>query len=199
MASKNPSPKQQQQLQTQYGNYKNALQQLAQKIGDVEQEAEEHKSVPSLEIVVHSASPLSPTLFYARCFQTPAKECTFGVYFTASVYSFRFSPAITTRDLVRLVLETLGPLPGDRKCFRMINGVLVERTVRDVVPALETNAEGLKQVLDELVKQYKTKQDDLEKWKARTDSGIHVSRHGLIHVHEHGNEDVGVDVGIIAI
>lgn len=47
----------------------------------------------------------------------------------------------------------------------MINGVLVERTVQDVVPALKTNAEGLKQVLDELVKQYKTKQDDLEKWK----------------------------------
>ncbi|KAK7952128.1 uncharacterized protein PG986_007856 [Apiospora aurea] len=109
MASKGPSPKQQQQLQTQYSNYKNALQQLAQKIGDVEQEAEEHK----------------------------------------------------------LVLETLGPLPKDRKCFRMINGVLVERTVQDVIPALNTNAEGLKQVLDELVKQYKVKQDDLEKWKVR--------------------------------
>ena len=65
----------------------------------------------------------------------------------------------------RLVLDTLEPLPGTRKCFRMINGVLVERTVEDVVPALKTNAEGLKQVLDELVKQYKTKQDDLEKWK----------------------------------
>ncbi|KAK5629901.1 hypothetical protein RRF57_005616 [Xylaria bambusicola] len=47
----------------------------------------------------------------------------------------------------------------------MINGVLVERTVKDVVPALKTNAEGLKKVLDDLVKQYKTKQDDLEKWK----------------------------------
>lgn len=30
-------------LQTQYSNYKNTLQQIAQKIGDVEQEAEEHK------------------------------------------------------------------------------------------------------------------------------------------------------------
>jgi hypothetical protein len=30
-------------LQLQYTNYKNTLQQLAQKIGDVEQEAEEHK------------------------------------------------------------------------------------------------------------------------------------------------------------
>ena len=49
----------------------------------------------------------------------------------------------------------------------MINGVLVERTVKDVVPALQTNAEGLKKVLDDLVKQYKTKQDELEKWKVR--------------------------------
>jgi hypothetical protein len=30
-------------LQVQYSNYKNTLQQIAQKIGDVEQEAEEHK------------------------------------------------------------------------------------------------------------------------------------------------------------
>lgn len=47
----------------------------------------------------------------------------------------------------------------------MINGVLVERTVKDVKPALQTNSEGLKKVLDDLVKQYKTMQDDMEKWK----------------------------------
>lgn len=63
------------------------------------------------------------------------------------------------------MLETLEPLPGDRKCFRLINGVLVERTVKDVVPAVKTNQEGLRQVLDDLVKQYKTKQDELDKWK----------------------------------
>lgn len=33
------------ELQAQYSNYKNGLQQIAQKIGDVEQEAEEHKFV----------------------------------------------------------------------------------------------------------------------------------------------------------
>lgn len=65
----------------------------------------------------------------------------------------------------RLVLETLAPLPPDRKCFRMINGVLVEKTVKDVTPALQTNSEGLKKVLEELVKQYKRQQDDMEKWK----------------------------------
>ncbi|KAA8576486.1 hypothetical protein EYC84_006599 [Monilinia fructicola] len=99
----------QQELQNQYTNYKNGLQQIASKIGDVETEAEEHK----------------------------------------------------------LVLETLEPLPGDRKCFRMINGVLVERTVKDVVPALKTNSEGLRKVLEDLVKQYNSKQSEMEKWKKK--------------------------------
>lgn len=71
----------------------------------------------------------------------------------------------------RLVLETLEPLPGDRKCFRMINGVLVERTVKDVVPALKTNSEGLRKVLDDLVQQYKDKQEEMEKWKVRYCAG----------------------------
>ncbi|KAI6380421.1 hypothetical protein MCOR25_001616 [Pyricularia grisea] len=109
MASQQVSVKKQQELQAQYSTYKDTLQQVARKIGDVEQEAEEHK----------------------------------------------------------LVLETLEPLPGDRKCFRLINGVLVERTVKDVVPALKTNAEGLRKVLEDLVKQYKGKEEEFEKWKVR--------------------------------
>lgn len=67
--------------------------------------------------------------------------------------------------LKRLVLETLEPLPQGRKCFRMINGVLVERTVKDVIPALKTNSDGLKKVLEDLLKQYKSLQDEMEKWK----------------------------------
>ncbi|KAH7162816.1 Prefoldin beta-like protein [Dactylonectria estremocensis] len=109
MSSPQVPARKQQDLQATYSNYKNTLQQIAQRIGDIEQEAEEHK----------------------------------------------------------LVLETLEPLDGDRKCFRLINGVLVERTVTDVVPALKTNQDGLRKVLDDLVKQYKTKQDDLEKWKKK--------------------------------
>ena len=38
--------------------------------------------------------------------------------------------------------EALAEEPG-RKCFRLIGGVLVERTVQDVVPALQTNREGV--------------------------------------------------------
>ncbi|KAJ2960898.1 hypothetical protein NQ176_g11026 [Zarea fungicola] len=67
----------------------------------------------------------------------------------------------------RLVLETLEPLEENRKCFRLVNGVLVERTVKDIVPALKTNHDGLKKVLDDLVKNYKTKQDELDSWKKK--------------------------------
>lgn len=47
----------------------------------------------------------------------------------------------------------------------MVNGVLVERTVKDVLPTLKTNSDGLKQVLEEMLKQYKSKQTELDSWK----------------------------------
>jgi prefoldin subunit 2 len=138
------------ELQVQYSNYKSNLQQIAQKIGDVEQEAEEHKYLlqPRSEIPSDASQPPRHIVF--THLQT---RHTTGASLTAD------------RAPCRLVLETLEPLPRDRKCFRMINGVLIERTVKDVIPALKTNSDGLKKVLDELLKQYKVKQDELEKWK----------------------------------
>lgn len=47
----------------------------------------------------------------------------------------------------------------------MVNGVLVERTIQDVLPSLKTNSEGLKQVLEEMLKNYKSKQSELDSWK----------------------------------
>jgi len=41
----------------------------------------------------------------------------------------------------RLVIEALKEVDGDRKCFRMVGGVLVERTVKDVLPAMMNNYE----------------------------------------------------------
>ncbi|KAL1946478.1 hypothetical protein VTO73DRAFT_14582 [Trametes versicolor] len=89
-----------QELQQQYNRLQNELQALASKIGELEQEAEEHNLV------------------------------------------------LTTLD------EALAEEP-DRKCFRLVGGVLVERTVKDVVPALNTNKDGIQKVIANLVEQYK--------------------------------------------
>ncbi|KAF4619504.1 hypothetical protein D9613_005279 [Agrocybe pediades] len=67
-----------------------------------------------------------------------------------------------------LVLTTLDEALAedpDRKCFRLVGGVLVERTVKDVNPALRTNRDGILKVMSTLAEQYKTKEKDLDAFK----------------------------------
>jgi len=67
-----------------------------------------------------------------------------------------------------LVLSTLDEAleaEPDRKCFRLVGGVLVERTVKDVVPALQTNRSGIQKVISNLAEQYKTKEAEFETFK----------------------------------
>lgn len=40
-----------------------------------------------------------------------------------------------------LVIDTLKEVDPSRKCYRLVGGVLVERTVKEVLPALENNKE----------------------------------------------------------
>ncbi|KAL4249651.1 prefoldin subunit beta family protein [Abortiporus biennis] len=105
-----PPPLPPQEIQQTYTRFQNDLQTLAGKIGELEQEAEEHSLV------------------------------------------------LTTLD------EALAEEP-ERKCFRLVGGVLVERTVKDVVPALQTNRDGIRKVIATLAEQYKTKEDDFENFK----------------------------------
>lgn len=48
------------------------------------------------------------------------------------------------------VIMTLQGLPSSRKAFRMIGGVLIERTVEEVLPAVTLNRNGVAQVLEQL-------------------------------------------------
>ena len=42
---------------------------------------------------------------------------------------------------LRLVVDVLKGVEGERRCFRLVGGVLVERTVKEVLPALQYNNE----------------------------------------------------------
>ncbi|KAF7309951.1 hypothetical protein MIND_00367700 [Mycena indigotica] len=105
-----PTPLTDQEISQNYSRMQNELQSLAGKIGELEQESDEHG----------------------------------------------------------LVLSTLNEaLAADphRKCFRLIGGVLVERTVQDVVPALQTNRDGIKKVLSSLSEQYKSKEEEFDAFR----------------------------------
>ncbi|KAG0758135.1 hypothetical protein G6F29_011274 [Rhizopus arrhizus] len=97
------------ELTQKYNQFKSELQQIAQKIGELESEVEEHK----------------------------------------------------------LVIDSISPLEPERKCFRMVGGVLVERTVREVLPALETNYSGIKQVIDSLLQSYKRKEEEFVEFQKK--------------------------------
>ncbi|KAF8204742.1 Prefoldin beta-like protein [Pholiota molesta] len=68
-------------------------------------------------------------------------------------------------SLVLVTLDEALAEDPDRKCFRLIGGVLVERTVKEVNPTLKTNRDGILKVIATLAEQYKSKEKDLEAFK----------------------------------
>lgn len=70
-----------------------------------------------------------------------------------------------------IVLKALEPMDGDRKCFRLIGGVLVERTVREVIPAVQTNKDNLKQTVGLYQQQLKTKTKELTDFAVKYNIG----------------------------
>ncbi|KAK7000996.1 Prefoldin beta-like protein [Favolaschia claudopus] len=105
-----PQPLTDQEISQNYQRMQNELQGLAGKIGELDQESDEHSLV------------------------------------------------LTTLN------EALADDP-DRKCFRLIGGVLVERTVKDVVPTLRSNRDNISKLVANLTEQYKTKEEDFDSFK----------------------------------
>ncbi|XP_062305637.1 prefoldin subunit 2 [Osmerus eperlanus] len=66
-----------------------------------------------------------------------------------------------------LVVETLKDVDPSRKCFRLVGGVLVERTVKEVLPALESNKEQISKIVESLNTQMQTKGRELTEYRER--------------------------------
>merc|ERR1711998_209466 len=65
-----------------------------------------------------------------------------------------------------LVIAALKPLDPDRKCFRMIGNVVVERTVKEVMPAVEKNCDQIKGTIDMFAKHMSAKQQEANEFAA---------------------------------
>jgi prefoldin subunit 2 len=73
-----------------------------------------------------------------------------------------------------LVLSTLSTITDkQRRCYRMIGGVLIEHTVGEVVPALQANRDQINNVIESFKQKTEEKAKELTAYKQKHD--IHFS------------------------
>jgi len=65
----------------------------------------------------------------------------------------------------KTVIDTLKTVEEDRKCFRLIGGVLCARTVKDVLPQLSKNKEHLEKLITIGTEQLTNKGVEINKFK----------------------------------
>lgn len=65
----------------------------------------------------------------------------------------------------RLVVEQLEKLEDNRRAYRLIGGVLVEKTVNELLPIVQENLEGIKQIITTLSAQLDQKDESRKKLK----------------------------------
>ncbi|KAM5126444.1 prefoldin subunit 2, partial [Mantella aurantiaca] len=66
-----------------------------------------------------------------------------------------------------LVIDTLRDVDQGRKCYRMVGGVLVERTVKEVLPALENNKDQINKIIETLTVQLQAKGRELNEYREK--------------------------------
>ncbi|GAA5963783.1 hypothetical protein JCM3765_006854 [Sporobolomyces pararoseus] len=67
--------------------------------------------------------------------------------------------------LVGATLKEAFEIEPSRKCFRLIGGVLVERTVKEVLPQLQEQTDQLKNILETLMNEHKKKERNFVQWQ----------------------------------
>ncbi|KAF5295962.1 hypothetical protein FQA39_LY12734 [Lamprigera yunnana] len=67
----------------------------------------------------------------------------------------------------RLVIETLKNADPNRKCYRMIGGILVEKQVKDVKPILVTNKDRLAELIVKVNEQLIKKGTEINEYRER--------------------------------
>ena len=79
----------------------------------------------------------------------------------------KISELTLEKDEHRLVLDTMTKLEPDRRAYRLVGGILVARTVNEVLPQITANFEGIVQILEKLNDQLKMKDVERKAWKEK--------------------------------
>jgi len=66
-----------------------------------------------------------------------------------------------------LVIDALKPLDPERKCFRMVDAIVVERTVKDVLPAVQKNKDSMAATMATLETKLKEMQGATDEFKLK--------------------------------
>uniref|UniRef100_A0A0C9S2H2 TSA: Wollemia nobilis Ref_Wollemi_Transcript_19476_1092 transcribed RNA sequence n=1 Tax=Wollemia nobilis TaxID=56998 RepID=A0A0C9S2H2_9CONI len=93
-----------------------------------------------------------------------------------------------------LVIEAIQPLDPARKCYRMIGGVLVERTIAEVLPAVQRNKEGLQEVISRLREALQKKKKEIADYEAKYKIKI---RKGDDEIQKEGERKEGSAQGVL--
>merc|ERR1712159_885131 len=60
-----------------------------------------------------------------------------------------------------MCIKTMAPFDADRKCWRLVGGVLVERTVGEVLPAIKENVTNMEGLIEQLDKKHDEKEEEI--------------------------------------
>lgn len=114
-----------------YADMRQKISALAKKINELDAERSEYEYVPCPD-PRRACPPRRPPFLPPR---------------PRLVLIWRGHPLLCSVAPLSLVVRTLEGMDGARACYRMTGGVLVERTVKEVMPAVAKNLEGVR-VLD---------------------------------------------------
>ncbi|CAK7331538.1 unnamed protein product [Dovyalis caffra] len=92
-----------------------------------------------------------------------------------------------------LVVNAIQPLDQSRRCYRMIGGVLVERTVKEVLPAVQRNKEGIEEVIARLNEAAEKKKKEIADFEAKYKIRIRKSDE----VKDDGSKKEGSSQGVL--
>lgn len=83
--------------------------------------------------------------------------------------SHKFALAILDSlwNVCRTVIDTLKTVDENRKCFRLIGGVLCERTVKDVLPQLNDAKDQLEKLVGQRQEQLTAKGIEINKFREK--------------------------------